>query len=315
MTGVATMLDETAAPATTGRAPATRPPRVRTRPSPVSSPLAVALAGLAVFSIVSLFFGCYVFVFSSLQEQRSQQQLYAQFRGLLDPASETPPSIGGTITPGTPVAMLDAPQAGIRDLIVVEGTSSDELMAGPGHLRDTPLPGQAGQSVLIGRSTTAGAPFGGLTALRKGDPITVTTGQGTFHYVVTAVLNAGDAQPEVPVNGSLLTLVTSAGSGALGGIVPSRLVYVEAVLHGTTVAAPAGRPPLVASDEVQGAGDPSAWIFVVLWLQGLLVASVGAVWLWSRWGRLQAWLVGGPIVFAVLWGLSSAAMRLLPNVY
>jgi sortase A len=279
------------------------------------TPVPVALAGIAIFSIVSLFFGTYVFVFSSLQEQRSQHQLYAEFRGLLDPSSEITPSIGGAITPGTPVAMLDSTQAGMHDVIVVEGTSSDELLAGPGHLRDTPLPGQAGQSVLIGRSTTAGAPFGGLTNLRPGDVITATTGQGTFRYRVSALLTSGEAQPEVPADGSLLTLVTSAGSGVLGGIVPSHLVYVEAVLQGKTVTAPAGRPSLVALDELQGAGDPSAWVFVVFWLQALLVASVGAVWLWSRWGRVQAWLASAPVLFAVLWGLGTEAMRLFPNVY
>jgi sortase A len=278
-------------------------------------PMAVALAGLAVFSVVSLFFGAYAFVFSSLQEQRSQHQLYAEFRGLLDPSSEVTPSIGGAIKPGTPVAMLDSSQAGLHDVIVVEGTSSDELLAGPGHLRDTPLPGQAGQSVMIGRSTTAGAPFGGLTKLRPGDVIGVTTGQGTFRYAVTALLTAGEAQPAVPVDGSLLTLVTSAGSGALGGIVPSHLVYVEATLQGRTVAAPPGRPSLVAPDELQGAGDPSAWVFVVFWLQALLVASLGTVWLWFRAGRVQAWLISAPVLLAVLWGVGTEAMRLFPNVY
>jgi sortase A len=280
-----------------------------------ASPLAVALAGLAVFSAVSLFFGAYVFLFSSLQEQRSQHQLYAEFRGLLDPSSEITPSIGGAITPGTPVVMLDATQAGMHGVIVVEGTSSDELLAGPGHLRDTPLPGQAGQSVLIGRSTTAGAPFGGLTRLRPGDTITATTGQGTFRYRVTSLLTAGETQPDVPAGGSLLTLISSAGSGVLGGVVPSHLVYVEATLEGKTVTAPAGRPSLVAPDELQGAGDPSAWVFVIFWLQALLVASVGAVWLWSRWGRVQAWLASAPVIFALLWGLGTETMRLFPNVY
>lgn len=279
------------------------------------SPLTLALAGLAAFSAVTLFFGVYAYFFSALQEQRSQQQLYAEFRGLLDPSSQVAPSIGGVITPGTPVAMLNSPQAGLHNLIVVEGTSSDELLAGPGHLRDTPLPGQVGESVLIGRSDTAGAPFAGVTSLRKGDVISVTTGQGTFRYLVAGKFSAGESLPSVSSTGSLLTLVTSSGSGALGSLVPSSLVYVEATLDGKTVTAPAGRPTLVAPDETAGQGDPSAWIFVVLWLQALLVASVGAVWLWSRWGWLRTWLLGAPVIFAVLWGLSTEALRLLPNVY
>jgi len=38
-------------------------------------------------------------------------------------------------------------------------------------------------------------------------------------------------------------------------------------------------------------------------------------WLWSRWGILRAWVVGAPVLLALLWGLSNEAMRLLPNVY
>ena len=33
----------------------------------------------------------------------------------------------------------------------MEGTSSGTLMSGPGHRRDTPFPGQAGVSVIVGR--------------------------------------------------------------------------------------------------------------------------------------------------------------------
>ena len=32
----------------------------------------------------------------------------------------------------------------MHDLVVVQGTRPENLMAGPGHLRDTPLPGQLG---------------------------------------------------------------------------------------------------------------------------------------------------------------------------
>jgi sortase A len=277
--------------------------------------LAVALAGLMIFSVVTMFFGGYLFAFSGFQEQRSQAQLYAQWRGLLDPSSEVPPSIGGTIAPGTPVAMLNSPAAGLHNVIVVEGTTSGQLLAGPGHLRDTPLPGQAGDSVLIGKSTTAGAPFGGLTALRKGDVITVTTGQGTFRYLVVALLAAGENQPRVPVTGSLLTLVTAGGTGWLSGLAPSHLVYVEATLRGRTVPAPPGRPVEVAPSELRGAGDPAAWVFVIFWLQALLLVSIAVVWMWFRWGRVQSWLVGVPVAFAILWALSTETIRLMPNVY
>ena len=66
--------------------------------------------------------------------------------------------------------------AGLENVVVVEGTSSSDLLEGPGHLRDSPLPGQLGESIVMGKSATAGAPFGGIARLRKGDVINVTTG-------------------------------------------------------------------------------------------------------------------------------------------
>jgi sortase A len=277
--------------------------------------IVVGLASVLAFSVVAGFLGAFAFGLSALQEQRSQAQLYATFRGLLDPSSPVAPSIGGVIAPGSPVALLNAPGAGIRNVVVVEGTSSGDLSAGPGHLRDSPLPGQAGESILMGRSTTEGAPFSGIARLRKGAEITVTTGQGTFRFIVEGERLAGDGLPEIPPSGALLTLVTSAGSGWLGAIAPSHLIYVDAYLKGKDAVAPAGRPVAVPSAEIQGHGDPAGWPFVLLWLIALLAVAVGVSWLWSRLGLGRTWLIGGPVIFAVLWALSTEVMRLLPNVY
>jgi sortase A len=284
------------------------------RPS-MPGALVVALAGVVVFSAVAVFFGAFAFGFSALQEHRSQQQLYASFRGLLDPSSPFAPSIGGEITPATPVALLNAPGAGLHNVVVVEGTSSSDLMDGPGHLRDSPLPGQFGESILMGKATTAGAPFGGITNLRKGELITATTGQGTFRFVVEGKRVAGDRLPELPLSGALLTLVTSAGSGWLGRLTPSHLVYVDAALQGTAVAAPPGRPTAIPAQEIQGHGDPTAWPFVVFWAEALLAAGVVLAWMWSRLGLARAWLIGTPVLFGIFWGLSTEVLRLLPNVY
>jgi sortase A len=281
----------------------------------VPGPVVVTLAGITAFSVIALFFGAFAFGLSGFQEQRSQDQLYASFRGLLDPSSPVGPSIGGAIAPGSPVALIDAPEAGLHNVVVVEGTSSSDLLEGPGHLRDSPLPGQLGESIVMGKSATAGAPFGGLTRLHKGDVISVTTGQGTFRFVVEGERVAGDKLPEIPPSGSLLTLVTSAGSGWLGQFAPNHLVYVDAELRGKLVGTPPGRAVDVPAAEIQGRSDPGAWPFIVFWLQALLVGAIGAVWLWSRWGPLKTWLVAAPVLFGILWGLSNEAMRLLPNVY
>ena len=57
------------------------------------------------------------------------------------------------------MAMLNAPSGHMHNLVVVEGTTSQSLVHGPGHISDTPLPGQTGNPVILGRSVTYGAPF------------------------------------------------------------------------------------------------------------------------------------------------------------
>jgi sortase A len=213
------------------------------------------------------------------------------------------------------VALITAPAAGLDRVVVVEGTSSGDLLAGPGHRPDSPLPGQRGDAVLIGRSATAGAPFAEVVALRPGDVIWVRTGQGRFRYTVEDRRVFGDRVPKIPGDGALLTLVTSAGSGGLGRLGPTHLVYVDARLDGKTVAAPTGRPRTVPADEVQGHGDPAAWPWVLMWFGLLLVATAVAWKMWARWGLLRTWLLGVPILFGIMWALADETMRLLPNVY
>ena len=182
---------------------------VRTAGPPRPSALVVVLAVILFASIVAAFLGVFAFGLSSVQEHRSQQQLYAQFRQLL-PGIPVAPSIGGHIPNGAPIALLNAPAAGIHNVMVIEGTSSGDLLEGPGHLADTPLPGQGGEAVLVGKSTTAGAPFANVARLRKGDVITVRTGQGLFRFSVQGLLPPGTHQPAILATRGRLVLVTSA---------------------------------------------------------------------------------------------------------
>ncbi len=286
----------------------------RSKRGPVPIAVATIVATIAGLGLLAVFVAAYALGFSGLQEQRTQHELYAAFRGLLDPSNQIAPSIGGVIAPGTPIAVINAPQASMRDLVVVEGTSSGDLLAGPGHLRDSPLPGQPGQSIVMGKSLTAGAPFGKIDQFRSGDPITVVTGQGTFRFVVEDIRRAGDAIPQLPASGGLLTFVTTEGSGWLGKLAPDNLVYVDAALQQKPVAAPPGRLAAVPAAEVQGNNDPSGWPFIVFWLQAFLLVGCSVAWLWSRWGHWQTWLIGAPLLFGVLWGVCTEAMDLLPNV-
>jgi sortase A len=268
---------------------------------------------LACLLALSVWFVLYAFVLSALQESRAQTLLYDDLRENLSKATAP---LGGQIALGTPLALLDAPAAGIDNVVVVEGSSSAELTEGPGHRSDTVLPGQPGVSVILGRSVMFGAPFRSIDHLKPGDPIIVTTGQGTFTYSVMDVRRPGDPLPAaLPTGGSRIVLVSSSGAGWRNGWAPQQTVYVDASLtKGKVQEVPPGRPAVAPGAQQPMAGSTALLVLLVFWLQALLLVAVGVAWTRTRWGLWQTWLVAVPIVLACLWGVTQTAVVLLPNL-
>jgi sortase A len=275
---------------------------------------AVVVRVCLVAAVLALATFCYVLWFSALPQAQAQARLYGQLRAELSELSDTTAPLGGQIRAGDPVALIEAPDIGLRQ-VVVEGTASSQLSAGPGHRRDTPLPGQPGVSVLYGHSTAFGAPFGRLASLRPDETITVTTGQGQFHYRVTDVRRAQDPLP-VALRGSAgrLTLVTAEGDGWRTGWAPDHVLYVDADLVDPAQPGLPSRPAAVPTAEKAMQTDPYALIPLVLWLQGLVAAALAVTWARLRWGRRQTWLVGLPVLLACAWGALEAGSFLLPNL-
>jgi sortase A len=291
------------------RAGPARSPRPERSPLPASTALVLWIVG--TLSALALWGVVFPVVVGTLQEEHSQQELFARLRSQL--AQATAP-LGPTAL-GKPVALIDLPGAGLRNAVVVEGTSTQELQTGPGHRRDTVLPGQAGTSVLFGKSVTFGAPFQHLRDLRAGDPLSVTTGQGTFTYTVERVRRPGDPlSPALTRGQGRLVLGTAEGRGWRNRVAPTSLVYVDALLKGLGQPSPGGRLSTVPRDErpFQSMTDPL--LALVFWLQGLVLVVVGASLLRARWGRWQSWAATTPVVLAVIVGASGTATRLLPNL-
>jgi sortase A len=261
--------------------------------------------GLAVtlLGVFLLGFAAYLYGLSGVQEARSQTNLYKQLSNELGNAVAP---VGPT-TPGAPVAILNIPSIGVRDLVVVEGTTSENLTLGPGHLRDTPLPGQGGTSVIFGRRATFGAPFSRLAQLQPGDKITAITSQGTSSYTVAAL---GDSHRlvENPAPNQLILL--TAGSST----VPTYYVYVDATLTSTAQQSPGGLPD-ISTQETALSGDDNALVLTTLWAFALALVSVGATVAAARWSPWLAYLCAAPIVLAVLWNLYDNLAAVLPNVY
>jgi sortase A len=274
--------------------------RLRRPPQPVLRGVGVALLLLGA---VVLGFAGYLYGLSGIQESRAQSVLYQQLQ--LELANEVAPL--GAVPPGSPVAILSIPAIGMHDLVVVEGTSAANLTAGPGLLRDAPLPGQAGVSEIFGRRATFGAPFGRLAQLRPGDEIQAITGQGYATYQVAAVSGIHQAIDDQDPDRLVLLTASSA-------TVPTYDVTVDARL---TSPVQAWLPPArtISTAELPLAGDGSALGLVVLW--GLALAAVSAAGTFAaiRWARWPAYLVTVPIVLAVLWNLYQGLAELLPNVY
>lgn len=301
-----------------------QPPRtvVRTAPASAERPPArrtsadVRLAVSRVLIVVALLGGwslAYLTLLSGFSASHDQHALYQRFRTEL--ADGTAP-VGEPIATGAPVAVLSIPRAGVKGLVVVEGTGTSELQHGPGHYRGSVLPGQHGTSLVLGRALSFGGPFAHLDRLRVGDPITVTTAQGTFTYAVQGARRKGDPVPAAPAaTDGRLTLVTAVGSGPFSRLSPSRAVFVDATLTGKAVVGGAVGTTVATERPMSTHVGSGTLALLALTLQLLVLTLLAGAWLRHRWSPLGAWIVATPMVLGSLWAVSSLASRMLPNLF
>jgi sortase A len=280
---------------------------------------------LALSAVVLLFVG-YQLWGTGIVQARQQASLRSRFErslGVQREGSATrapraavtpdPPTTDPAV--GQPVGTLVIPRIGL-DQVVVEGTGPSQLAAGPGHYPGTPLPGQQGNAAIAGHRTTHGRPFYNLDALGSGDPITVTTLQGTFHYAVihTEVVAPTDVAVLAPSSDPELTLTTCTPRYSAA----QRLVVVARLVAPAEAAPAAARRPsaVTAADATV---DPLHRVVNWLWLGvwGLVGAAVVALVVLARrrLGPRRAWLaplVVAPVALVVLFFLFGAVNTLLP---
>ena len=253
--------------------------------------------------------------YSQLRHAVRQSQLRTELTSEL--AAGTAPVGEGTfdnvlLADGAPVARVSIPSIGV-DEIVIEGTSADALMSGPGHRRDTVLPGQAGVSVLMGRAWAYGGPFNRIQELAPGESISVVTGQGEAIYKVIGVRYAGDPAPAALASGQgRLTLQTARGFPYL----PNATVRVDADLVSAVQAV--GRRQttyafLPESHKAMASDTSTLWALVFA-LQFLIVAEAGTVYAWLRFGRAKTWIVATPVLILAFLLVFDQVTKLLPNL-
>jgi len=150
------------------------------------------------------------------------------------------------IEDGQALAVLQVPSIGVNE-VVAEGASVDNLRGGPVHDASTPLPGKAGNAVIVGHRNGYGGPFRSLAKLHPGDQVIVKTrGGAALGFVVVGTAKASGSSPLLaPTKDARITLVT-----ADGGRLSSDEFIVQAAAPGT--------PPLAAEPTPASAIQPAA---------------------------------------------------------
>jgi sortase A len=298
-----------------------RPSRPK-RPSSAEQVRRAVGASLLILSLSALGFVVWLALFSRLHYDKAQLNAYETLRVELaegtapnGPVKQSTSQTAGPsqlVPAGSPVAVLSIPAIALR-AVILQGTTGAVLENGPGHLRDTPMPGQAGVSVILGRVFAYGGPFGRLASLAPGDAITVVTGQTVASYRVLDLRRAGDPlPPPVATGGGRMILVTADGPP----LAPTGTLYVDADLTSKPQPAPAmvlSASNLSSSENAMG-NDVSAWLPIVLWMQLLLLITIALSWLWTAWGKWQTWLIAFPVVGYVVVSAADEVTRLLPNL-
>lgn len=193
---------------------------------------------------------------------------------------------------GGPVMVLQIEEAGIN-LVVAEGSDGDILRGGPGLVEGSPLPGEGGNVVVMGRSTRFGGPFDFVKELVDATEIVVRLRAGQvarYEVVDTRTVKGDDLSALEQTDEERLTLVTSAG----GPFDSRRRVAVAELtgLSGMGTAAPAagedgadasGVPPAGEDAPDRDPGSPPESYDVrtplaaVMFVAGILVVALGIV--------------------------------------
>jgi sortase A len=178
--------------------------------------LALVIAGLGLLGYVgSEYWGMY----------RSQQKLEAEWeRQAATPSAPGQP----VISPEQMLTRVVIPKIGL-DAIVVEGASRKSLSEGPGHMKQTAMPGETGNAVITGHRDTF---FRHIYELVKGDQIQVRRNGRVFTYEVTGkrIVLPEDVGVLKQTHDPQLTLITCYPTYYIGPA-PKRLVVFSKLVE------------------------------------------------------------------------------------
>lgn len=271
---------------------------------------AVAMLGLLLAAFLLYIVG-FSQVFHMVNQQEQRNAFREQLAQGIAPTGEVDYN-NVMLTQGAPVAVIQIPSIHL-DEVVAEGTDSGTLTLGPGHRRDTVMPGQAGTSVLMGRAWAYGGPFNRLQSLEPGTKINVITGQGKSTYEVLGVRYQGDyTLPTIGSGEGRLMLLTSRGAPFM----PSGVLRLDAKL--VTTPKPVG--PVLSNiftlpkqEREMGFDLRYAWALAFA-LQFLIIVVLLAVWTSTKIKPAQLYLVFAPLTLFALALVMDQIVKVLPNL-
>ena len=201
---------------------------------------------------------------------------------------------------GAAIAFLQIPRLG-TNLVVAEGDTPQQLRGGPGHRVGTPLPGDVGNSVIVGHRSAWGGPFASLDTLHAGDLIVAQTQDpqlgprnAVFKVVSVTPVSGSDVTPFQSSTDRRLTLVTGRG----GQFSNDRLAVVA-------VSDKVGKPK-ATSETVVTQTSPGSRLFnsqMLLVLVGIGGAILLGLALRKRYGTGIVLVVVSPLLALGLLGL------------
>jgi sortase A len=156
---------------------------------------------------------------------REQQVLHRKWQ-----QQQQHPVSTSSALPDDGLTRLSIPKINV-DLIMVEGTNRRALRLGPGHLKNTPQPGDPGNAVISAHRDTF---FRHIYELSKGDLIQVRRGGHTYTFEVTGkkIVKPDDLSVVKNTSDARLTLITCYPTYYIGPA-PDRLVVFSRLVGGT----------------------------------------------------------------------------------
>jgi sortase A len=143
---------------------------------------------------------------------------------------------------GEPIGTIEVPRLHLS-AVVANGDDDGTLRVAIGHLPDTPLPWEEGNSALAGHRDTF---FRALRGIRVNDDMRITTQYGDFTYQVKriVIVTPDDLSVLAPTPEATLTLVTCYPFSYVGHA-PKRFIVQATRVDGVIAnAKPAGRTTL-----------------------------------------------------------------------